>query len=188
MALSLPDLPDEEPWYELKFQLRELHYDLISALEALRDSSAQLAVKEKAGPRIAMLRRLYVQLTHDTEDHSRRALELADHLLTHPPEEVPVWKPGEELSDDHGLPPEVLACTSLNDSGNRLAWHLEQLALLLDRAHQSVLRAAEARGSRQEVLTHIQREALHFHELLQSSLPHAQNAYRWARQHWRLVT
>jgi hypothetical protein len=43
----LPDLPNEEPWFELKFQLRELDADLGELLTRLRKQKAHLGEPRK---------------------------------------------------------------------------------------------------------------------------------------------
>ncbi|HEX8440198.1 hypothetical protein [Archangium sp.] len=184
----LLDLPNEEPWYELKFQLRELDVDLLGILEQLRRLEAQLGVKSEAQALSARLRHLYFEIDHDSEAHAPRAVQLAQCLLTLPPEAIPPW--GDEAGAhrfDFDIPSDILACRSLAEAQARVFLHQEQTFSAVQRAREAVLRAADLRGSRHQVLLEVLREAtLCCRTLQDEAWTHARSAYQWSEPYWRL--
>ncbi|MDY7226034.1 hypothetical protein [Hyalangium rubrum] len=186
--MLLPDLPNDEPWFELKFHLQELHGDSRDTLQKLQELKPLLGIRGESHQLHEELFTLYGAVHHHAKDHARRAMELAGHLLTRTPESVPEWKPGAEGTANFDIPSEVSACTSLEDSRTQLAFHMNALFASVDRAHHSVLRAAGARGSMRQVLEAVHAEAsAAFASLHDDALPHARDAYCWSEQHWRLA-
>jgi hypothetical protein len=184
----LPDLPNEEPWYELKFQFQELHGDsreLLRRLLALKPLLNANAQSRHVGHELFDI---YGAVHHDAKDHARRAMELAGHLLTRSPDSVPEWEPAQDGAADFAIPPGVSACTSLDEARARLAFHVEDLRSAIDKALQAVLRVAGLRGSHHEVLQAVRAEATTVYACLHDvALPHAREAYCWSEQHWRLA-
>ncbi|WP_224249219.1 hypothetical protein [Hyalangium gracile] len=184
----LPDLPDEEPWYELKFQFQELHEDCSRLLRKLLPLAPQLTINARSRHIYDELFDIHGVVHHDAKDHARRAMELAGYLLTRSPGSIPEWNPGEDGTADFSIPLEVSACTSLDTARARLTFHVEGLRSAIDKALQAVLRAASLRGARHQVLEAVQAEATGIYETLHNvALPHAQAAYCWSEQHWRLA-
>ncbi len=184
----LKDLPHEEPWLELKFQLSELDTDLGTLLDALTRGKSMLGVRERARELTGLLSDVYSQVDHDAEAHAQRAMELARGLLAFPPESVPAWATAGASRLDFEVPPDIQACTSLQAAQAQVALHLEETFSAVQRAHQSVLLAADMTGPRGVVLEQVLKEATLCHQLLQDpAWPHAQAACQWSELYWRLI-
>jgi hypothetical protein len=185
----LPDLPNEEPWFELKFQLRELDADLGELVTRLQQRKAHLGVKEEATALWSELYELYILANHDAEDHAPRAVQLARHLLTVSTETVPEWGDGAETQPgDFEVPEEILGCHSPSEASSRLALHLDEAVSTLSQARQRILHAANARGPTREVLEHVLQQATRCQQLLQGpAREHVQSAWRWSVPYWRLM-
>ncbi|MCY1082812.1 hypothetical protein [Archangium lansingense] len=185
----LLDLPNEEPWYELKFQLRELDADLDELLSRLQKQKTHLGRKEQATQLWSELYELYILEDHDAEAHAPRAVQLAQSLLTLPPEHVPEW--GDAASAqrcDFELPEEMLACESLSLAQSKLTDYLEGAIAHLSDAHQAIQHTLDASGSVHAVLGHVLQHATHSQQLLQGpARAHVQSAWRWSVPYWRLM-
>jgi hypothetical protein len=183
----LPDLPAHEPWYELKFQLRELEADLDSLSHKLQRLKPVLGSKEQAQVLATELERLYGSIDHDAQAHAPRAVQLAQHLLTEPPENAPEWGHWSP-SCDFDIPQEIFGCRSLPEAQSQVAWHMEQTASALQQAHQAMLSAIQVRGSIRSVLEQVLQQARRCEQFLRGpAIQHAQAAYRWAEPYWRLM-
>jgi len=101
----LKELPHEEPWLELKFQLSELETDLGTLLDELTRGKSMLGAREQARKLTGLLSDVYSQVDHDAEAHAQRAMELARGLLTFPPESVPAWATAGASRLDFEVPP-----------------------------------------------------------------------------------
>jgi hypothetical protein len=184
----LPDLPNDEPWLELKFHLQELDGDSSAVLRRLLELKPLLNVPAEARRLHDALFDIYGAVHHHAKDHARRAMELAGGLLLRSPDSIPEWEPGKDGAADFAIPPEVSACTSLDEARARLSLHVEELTSAVDKASQAVLRAAGRRGSRQEVLEAVRDESSTIYQSLHDvALPHAQGGYCWSEQYWRLA-
>jgi hypothetical protein len=185
----LPDLPNEEPWFELKFQLRELEADLGELLGRLRNWKAHLGTKEQATQLWSDLYELYILADHDAETHAPRAVQLARGLRTLAPEAVSEWE--EEAGaqgPDLELPKEVRACHSLPHAQSRLALHLDESLSTLSRARQAIHEAMDARGPVHSVLEHVLPRATLCQQLLQGpGREHVRSAWQWSILYWRLM-
>jgi hypothetical protein len=184
----LPDLPNDEPWLELKFHLQELYGDSSDVLRRLLELKPLLDVSAKARHLREALFDIYGAVHHHAKDHARRAMELAGDLLIRSPDSIPEWEPGKGGAADFAIPPEVSACTSLDEARAKLTFHVEELISAVDTTLKAVLRAAGRRGSRHEVLEAVRDEATTVYQSLHdAALPHARGAYCWSEQHWRLA-
>lgn len=185
----LPDLPNAEPWYELKFQLQELDADLDELLSRLQKQKGHLGLKEKATQLWSELYELYILEDHDAEAHAPRAVQLAQSLLTLPPEDVPEWGDAAAAQRcDFELPENILACDSLSQAHSKLAHHLEGAISHLSDAHLAIRHALDARGPVRAVLEHILQHATRGQQLLQGpARAHVQSAWRWSVPYWRLM-
>lgn len=185
----LPDLPNEEPWFELKFQLRELEADLGELLGRLRNGRAHLGTREQATQLWRDLYELYILADHDAEAHAPRAVQLARCLRTLAPEDVPEWEEHAAAQNpDFELPEEVLACHSLSLAQPRLASHLDEALSTLSRARQAIQEATNARGSVLSVLEHVLPRATLCQQLLQGpAREHVRSAWQWSVPYWRLM-
>jgi hypothetical protein len=77
----LPDLPDDEPWFELKFQLWELDWDLRGIIARIEEWKTRLGEKEQARKLAGAVSQLYFDVDHDAQAHAPRAVQLAGCLL-----------------------------------------------------------------------------------------------------------
>jgi hypothetical protein len=186
----LPDLPNEEPWFELKFQLRELEADLGESLGRLRNWKAHLGTKEQATQLWRDLYELYVLADHDAEAHAPRVVQLAQCLRTLAPEAVPEWEEVDAAAQgpDFELPEEVRVCHSLSQAQSRLALHLDEALSTLSHAHQAIQEATDARGPVHSVLEHVLPRATLCQQLLQGpAREHVRSAWQWSVPYWRLM-
>jgi hypothetical protein len=185
----LPDLPDEEPWLELRFQLRELDWDLRGIIARFQECKALLGVKEHAQKLAGSVSQLYFDVDHDAQAHAPRAVQLARCLLTMPPESVPEWGDmAGATRAEFEIPLEIKNCTSLEQAQGSLAWHLDEAVSVVSQAHEAALRAAAVRGSRMLVLEQVLKEATLCCRLLQEQAwLHAEKAYQWSQPYWRLM-
>lgn len=185
----LPDLPSEEPWLELKFQLRELDRDLKDIHAQLQQWKQRLGQREQAMKLEAAMRDLFFQVDHDAHAHAPRAVQLAQCLLTLPPEAVPEWGDMAGASRaEFGVPEEIMGCRSLEEAQANLAQHLEATLSAVQRAREAALRAAAARGPSRAVLEEVLKEASLCCRLLQEEAwPHAEKTYQWSKPYWRLM-
>ncbi len=185
----LPDLPNDEPWLELKFQLQELDSDSKRILRKLEEAVLWVGEKERALMLFTSIRQLYFDVDHDAHAHAPRAVQLAQGLLTLAPEAVPPW--GEMAGASRAefdIPAEIRNCTSLPQAQGEMVRHLGGAASVVRLAHEAVLRAGASRGSCREVLEQVLREAVLFCRLLQEqACARAQQAYQWAWPYWRLA-
>ncbi|QRN98153.1 hypothetical protein JRI60_03510 [Archangium violaceum] len=185
----LPDLPNEEPWFELKFQLRELDADLGELLMRLRVRKADLGAREKTTQLWSELYELYIQANHDAEDHAPRAVQLAQHLLAVPTAPVPEWGDGTEpRSCDFAIPEEILGCHSLPEVSSRLARQLDEAISTFSQAHQAILHAVDSHGTVRAVLEHVLQHSTRCQQLLQGpAREHVRSAWQWSVPYWRLM-
>ncbi|WP_257451548.1 hypothetical protein [Archangium lipolyticum] len=185
----LPDLSNEEPWFELKFQLRELDADLGDLLMRLRIQKAAVGAKEEATQLWSELYELYILANHDAEDHAPRAVQLAQHLLTEPTVPVPEWSFGTETHPcDFELPEEISGCHALPEVSSRLALHLDEAISAFSQAHQTVVHAMDIRGTVRAVLEHVLQHAARCQQLLQGpAREHVRSAWQWSVPYWRLM-
>ncbi|KFA89096.1 hypothetical protein [Archangium violaceum] len=185
----LPELPNDEPWYELKFQLRELDADLHELLSRLQQQKTHLGLEEKATQLWSELYELYILEDHDAEAHAPRAVQLAQSLLTLPPEAVPEWGDAAAAQRcDFTLPTDVLACDSLSLASSKLAQHLEGAIAHLSEAHLAIQHALDARGPAHTVLGHVLPHAMRVQQLLQGPVrAQVQSAWQWSVPYWRLM-
>jgi hypothetical protein len=182
----LPDLPEGEPWSELRFQLAELGNDIRRMLEKLQPLGLLLGMKAESRGLASMLGQLHDEVEHDATAHAPRAVLLARHLLMEPGAPVPEWDFVHEL--DNVIPPEVLACSSLTEAQAQVARHMEEALAALHGARQAVLSAVEVRGPVQGVLEHVLAQAMLCEQLMRGpARTHAREAWCWAQPYWRLM-
>ncbi|HYO57933.1 hypothetical protein [Archangium sp.] len=184
--LLLPDLPNEEPWFELKFQIHELAWDLQRVLERLKALELQLGIKAGVLRLVMALGQIHDEIDHDARAHAPRAVLLARHLLDSPTESVPEWD--FEHGSDNTFSPEILACRSLVEAQTRMTLHMEETSSAVYRAHQALLRALDVRGPVRSVLEHVLQQATLCQQILQGpAWEHSRDARRWAEPYWRLM-
>lgn len=179
----LPDLPDVEPYYEMKFHLDDLKSDLPPVLGAVQKARAILsdpAQDDAKGETCDAL----INVHHNATYHCPRALFLAEALLQNPDAQVPEL---DVEAQPHIPDAPPMPGSSLAESRAKALEHLNQVEPPLREAIELVNRTCEVRGERAEVLDAISKAIPAIYtKLHDEALPHAIQAASWADTLWRL--
>lgn len=138
----LPDLPNTEPFQELRFHLQELHWDLKALVKEIEALSPTIPDNSQAFRTIRYgLIHLTAGIEHDASHHLAMALKLTGEGLAKPY----LSDLGEQLGSqemDWDRDPAVSRADGYPDDPLTLHRGIEQLASVLRRASQEADRSA----------------------------------------------
>jgi hypothetical protein len=153
LPTELPDFPDTPAMGELRFHLRELHWDLTGLVARLRELLARPTDDAAATRRLRQeLGVVVAAIEHDAQHHAPRALELIRAFgALFPDPEVP--RPDNSAPDERGdgRDPDLAS-----EATGQLASALQQVLRGLEEALATVDRAAAMSGAKPGAVETIQ--------------------------------